>query len=235
MRTNYLFDVDGTLTPPRGEMDKDFRRFFVGKWVGVQYIQNNGTYLVTGSDRDKTVEQVGQQIWRAVDGVFQNCGNQLYEHGSLVRESSWKMSRDLKIDLLDEITKSRWYGTASNNIEERIGMVNISTIGRNVPHPLRKEYYEWDNENLERKGIVERLSEKHPDIEFNIGGEISIDVHPVGCDKSQALEQIGAGRTIFFGDKCTLGGNDCIICLKADVCHMISGWEETYEIMKRYC
>lgn len=235
MKTNYLFDVDGTLTPPRESMDKNFHRFFRGEWLGTQYTRDNGTYLITGSDKDKTIGQIGHQIWRAVDGVFQNCGNQLYEHGSLVRESLWKMSRDLKIDLLDEITKSPWYGAASNNIEERIGMVNISTTGRNLPHPLRKKYYEWDNKNLERKGIIERLSKKHPDIEFNIGGEISIDAHPVGCDKSQALEQIGAGRTIFFGDKCTLGGNDCIICLKADVCHMVSGWEETYEIMKGYC
>ncbi len=234
MITNYLFDVDGTFTSPRQKIDKDFQRFFIGKWLGVQYMQNNGTYLVTGSDKDKTIEQVGQQVWRSVSGVFQNCGNQFYKNGAIVYESSWKMSRNLRIDILDEITKSFWYGRFSNNIEERIGMVNVSTIGRNAPSPLRKEYYEWDSENLERQGIVDRLSQKHPHIEFNIGGEISIDIHPVGCDKSQALDHIPRGKTVFFGDKCSLGGNDCVICLKSDVCHAVSGWEETYEIMKRY-
>ena len=44
----YVFDVDGTLTPSRRRMDKDFQEFFL------EWAENNTFYLVTGSDLPKT-------------------------------------------------------------------------------------------------------------------------------------------------------------------------------------
>ena len=49
----FIFDVDGTLTPSRGKIDPDFLQFML-YFAGI-----NDVYLVTGSDRDKTLEQVG--------------------------------------------------------------------------------------------------------------------------------------------------------------------------------
>ena len=48
---NYIFDVDGTLTPSRLKMDKEFAKFF-RNWIA-----NKQVYLLTGSDHDKTIEQ----------------------------------------------------------------------------------------------------------------------------------------------------------------------------------
>ena len=45
---NYVFDVDGTLTPSRGEMDKEFANLME------HFTTHNACYLVTGSDRVKT-------------------------------------------------------------------------------------------------------------------------------------------------------------------------------------
>ena len=50
---NYMFDIDGTLTPSRLPIDKDFEVFLK------QWILNKQTYLVTGSDKEKTIEQIG--------------------------------------------------------------------------------------------------------------------------------------------------------------------------------
>ena len=62
---NYMFDIDGTLTPSRLPIDKNFESFFK------QWLLNKKTYLVTGSDKDKTIEQVGEKIWTNVNCAYQ--------------------------------------------------------------------------------------------------------------------------------------------------------------------
>ena len=185
---NFLFDVDGTLTDARQPMDKEFREFFLG-WVLEKRNQGHRVILVTGSDHDKTVEQIGKTLWLTVTGSYQNCGNALYVEGKKAWESKWQMGSDLETDVLDLIARSKWYGTAKNNIEKRTGMVNISTIGREATTQQRREYFVWDEVNKEREHISKTLSCKHSDLEFSIGGEISIDIFPKGNDKSQVLDQ----------------------------------------------
>ena len=48
----YIFDIDGTLTPSRLPIDPKFSIFFT------QWIKNKDVYLVTGSDKEKTIEQI---------------------------------------------------------------------------------------------------------------------------------------------------------------------------------
>ena len=52
MNRVYIFDVDGTLTPSRLPMTEEFLEFF-DSWL-----KQNLFYLVTGSDIDKTKQQV---------------------------------------------------------------------------------------------------------------------------------------------------------------------------------
>ena len=47
----FIFDVDGTLTPSRGKIDLEFKTFFD------TFCKLNDVYLVTGSDRDKTINK----------------------------------------------------------------------------------------------------------------------------------------------------------------------------------
>ena len=51
---NYIFDVDGTLTEPRATIDPDFRKCFID-YVKLEQSNNNRVYLLTGSDKDKTI------------------------------------------------------------------------------------------------------------------------------------------------------------------------------------
>ncbi len=64
MVDNFVFDVDGTLTPSRGKIDLEF-----GKWF-LEFCNDNPVYLVTGSDKPKTAEQVGEQIYNAAVSVY---------------------------------------------------------------------------------------------------------------------------------------------------------------------
>ncbi len=228
--TAFLFDVDGTLTPPRGIMSKEFRNFF-GSWTNTQKGIGNSVFLVTGSNKQKTVQQIGLPLYRLVNGCYQNCGNQLYERNSLVKQSPWNIPLILTIDIMDLVNESQWCGRAANNIEDRVGMMNISTVGRDANNELRKEYFTWDKQNKERERIVGQLSVKYPELEFSIGGEISIDIYPKGKDKSQILSDM-AGRTVFFGDSCHQDGNDYHIANKADKHYCVTGWKETKSILE---
>ena len=178
---NYLFDVDGTLTAARSLIDKDFKKFF-GEWITKVRGQGDAVFLVTGSDKPKTVEQVGVGLYRHVDGVYQNAGNQLFIRNHLISESEWGMSPHLHLDLLMIVEKSRWAGTANVNLEERTGMVNFSTVGREATPKQREAYYEWDKAHGERKKIAEWLSLRYPRLEFSVGGKVSIDIFPKGKD-----------------------------------------------------
>ena len=50
----FIFDVDGTLTPSRGLMDSQFQQWFN------DFCRAYPVYLVTGSDKPKTIEQIGE-------------------------------------------------------------------------------------------------------------------------------------------------------------------------------
>ena len=57
MTIEFVFDVDGTLTPSRGEIDPEFKQFFD------KFCIKNNVYFVTGSDKAKTVEQLGEDTY----------------------------------------------------------------------------------------------------------------------------------------------------------------------------
>ena len=228
----YLFDVDGTLTNPREPMNPQFKGYF-GQWVNRVKKSGDEVFIVTGSDKQKTLEQIGLPLYRSVNGVYQNCGNQFFVRNSPRYESDWFVSAHLRLDLLILAEKSPWYGKAENNIEERVGMANFSTIGRTATQDQRKVYKLWDESAGERKENAEWLSLKYPRLEFSIGGDISTDIHPKGKDKSQVLAQM-TGHTIFFGDKCQEGGNDHLIATRANKFHQVNGWRETRLVINSY-
>ena len=232
---NFLFDVDGTLTPAREKIAKDFERFFV-HFLETRRSQGDSIILVTGSDKQKTIEQIGLPLWRLVDYCFQNCGNQVYQKGALVRESEWQPPEGLIQSIKNIIRKSCWFGTSGNNIEHRQGMINISTIGRDCTKEERTKYYEWDKVNEERKHIVNLLKSKYNNLDLSIGGEISIDIYEKGKDKAQAIEAIKdfglLDKNIFFGDRCEEGGNDYSIAIASDESHHVKDWKDTKRILE---
>jgi len=230
MTTNYLFDVDGTLTNHRQKIDDDFRKMF-GCWAQEQNNVGNRVFLVTGSDKKKTIQQIGVALWRSVNGCYQNCGNQLYCGGRLIKQSSWQMGVELRLLIATIIEKSLWYGVADTNINERVGMVNISTIGRGCTTEQRKEYYNWDKHSLERESIASTIRLAFPELDAAIGGQISIDIYPKGRDKAQVLDDM-EGETIFFGDTCEIGGNDYPIAKKADFYYNVASPEETRHLLE---
>ena len=69
----FIFDVDGTLTPSRGLIDSEFKQFFN------EFCRDNPVYLVTGSDKSKTVEQIGEDTYNLCHSVYNCSGNDVWQ------------------------------------------------------------------------------------------------------------------------------------------------------------
>jgi len=231
-RPKYIFDVDGTLTPSRGQINKEF-----GHWLK-KFAQYDEVYLVTGSDKPKTVEQVGEFLYNSCERVYQCSGAEVYDKDEVIFESSWEAPLSLIQELRIKLKENKFGLRTGNHIEHRTGLVNFSIVGRNCTLGERKLYVKYDEENNDRKIIAEDLSVKFPDIEFKVAGETGIDITPRGGDKSQILKDFDHYDQIyFFGDKTELGGNDYEIFkavkhLPCGKSYTVEGWQDTWNILK---
>ena len=229
----YIFDIDGTLTPSRNVIDPAFKTYFQ------HFIKNNKVWLVTGSDRDKTTEQIGFDIWGSVERVYQCCGNQLWIDGKLEKETEWSSPEYLDTLLDFMLEKSNYPHRYGNHVEKRIGMVNFSVVGRNCTQEQRNAYFKWDKENEERKQFTEEIISRYPWLDATIGGEISIDIYERGADKGQILDDLPEDENFtFFGDNLFPGGNDYAIQeaaiqkkLKGNEFFHVKSWKDTRELL----
>lgn len=69
--TVYLFDMDGTLTPPRLPMTEEFARAFLS------WLEKHKAFIATGSDFAKVEEQLPDPVINAFSGIYCAMGNQL--------------------------------------------------------------------------------------------------------------------------------------------------------------
>jgi len=221
---NYVFDVDGTLTPSRNLIDPEFGSFFLN------FCRTHPVYIVTGSDYSKTEEQLGSDICYAVEGIYNCSGNVLNKRGLTIYENHFKLTEQEREALESEAMISGFSVRTGNHIEERIGTVNFSIVGRNANKVQRHQYIEWDNATNERKQVCDRLNKTFPRLDCVIGGELGIDIFLKGKDKSQVAKHLYPFT--FFGDRCEEGGNDHTIYLEADHAHWVRDWQDTYQILK---
>ena len=228
----YLFDVDGTLTPSRGKMDEEFSKFFF------DFCNLNDVYLVTGSDKPKTVEQIGNVIYGMSKRVYNCSGNEVWEDSRLVRVNDWKLPDLARSFLINCEYESQFNIRTGNHIEERSGMVNFSVVGRNASLADRAKYVEYDTKENERNTIANAFNMMFPDLEARPGGETGLDIAPKGLDKSQILVDFAnVSDILFFGDRMDEGGNDYPLASALDKikngCNRpVKNWQHTWEQLK---
>ena len=229
----FLFDVDGTLTPSRKKIDKEFSKFFSN------FCKTHEVYLVTGSDRDKTITQLGKTLYNKVKRVYNCSGNSVWEKNKNVHTSKWSCPFILSSYLELELNASKFKIRTGKHIEERPGCINFSILGRGEDNmKYRSEYVVWDRKMEERDKLAQNLRRLFPDLCITVGGETGLDISPKGHDKSQILQDFETHDTItFFGDKTFVGGNDysiahAIITNDRGIVHQVSDYNETWEILK---
>ena len=233
----FIFDVDGTLTPSRGRIDPQFEAWFWG------FIQREKVWLVTGSDYPKTVEQLGKDICESVVTCYNCSGNDTWFKGKRVNASSWKLPDNVRQWLEDELVRSPFPLRTGNHIEERLGCINFSIVGRKANQKERSQYIKYDIENGERRQIANSFNYVFgPSLGLHatIGGETGLDIHPIGKDKSQILTDFNLNDNIFFfGDKMELGGNDWPLANALEKypnghAIQVKDWQHTWDLLKEF-
>lgn len=234
-RTIALFDVDGTLTIPRGEITEEMMSFMLSlsKEITVG--------IVGGSDLPKQEEQLGQGVTKKFPFNFSQNGLVAYKNGELLeaqtisnfigednvkRIVNWVLGYLAKVDI--PVKRGTFF-------EFRSGMFNVSPIGRNCSREERNAFEEFDLKNNIRKDMVAAMKKEFADLNltYSIGGQISFDVFPQGWDKTYCLKFISPDdfdEIHFFGDKTFEGGNDFeIFSSDKTIGHTVTSPDDTKE------
>ena len=226
---DYIFDVDGTLTPSRGIIDPSFKTEFLN------FAFKHRVFLVTGSDRQKTIEQLGRDVYHACMRVYNCSGNSRWIRDRELYYSDWELPIDPRQWLQFKLDHSPFELRTGTHFENRIGMCNFSIVGRGANQEQRKQYYEYDCKHKERETIAKQFNEKYPDLQADVGGETGIDIFKKGCNKGQVLNHFSNPETIkFYGDRTDPAGNDySIACLlEAQQVFAVDDWEHTQELLR---
>jgi phosphomannomutase len=222
----FIFDVDGTLTPSRGKIDPEFKTFLN------HFASTNNVYLVTGSDKEKTIEQIGKETYNLCKRVYNCSGNDVYEKDVNIRSTPFKADNNLYKFMHSWLNTSSFPLRTGNHIEERIGTINFSIVGRNCTLRERQLYIKHDISNRERESIAFQINLEFPTITATVGGETGIDIYRKGGDKSQILDDFNKDdRIFFFGDRCEQGGNDWPLAYRLNKKNVfnVKGWRDTFE------
>ncbi len=224
-RVKYIFDVDGTLTPSRGKIDRKFLKFMLS------FSDKHDVYFVTGSDKDKTVEQIGKKLFNKAKRVYNCSGADAYEGDLNVYRDEWVLPPDVEFHLKDELNFSKFPIRNGNHIEKRPGGVNFSILGRDSdPMKDREEYIKWDKIYQERMYIARRLLYNFPHLTVALGGQTGIDIGE--SDKSQILRDFSKDDEIhFFGDMMKEVENDYTLAKAVQemggYAHCVKDWKDT--------
>ena len=199
----FIFDIDGTLTLSRQPIDASFQAFMI------IFCCKHPVYLVTGSDRQKTIEQVGLDICYRAEKVYNCSGADAYKRDTNVYRSTWELPNNVEKFLQDELDYSQFPIRNGLHIEYRPGGINFSILGRGTGVDLssREQYVKWDRNTGERKDIADRLKNQFPELNVQIGGQTGLDIS--NGDKSQILRDFNPNDELhFFGDMMSEGQND---------------------------
>jgi len=230
----FIFDVDGTLTPSRKKIEHEFWAPFL------IFCRNHDVYLVTGSDRKKTLEQLGLDICYTCKRVYNCSGSDAYERDVNVYRDDWELPKKVERFLEDELAYSCFPIRNGLHIERRPGGVNFSILGRGKDaFAGREEYVKWDNERLERQDIADRLRNAFPDLSVALGGQTGLDLGPLGSDKSQILRDFNEDDELhFFGDRMEEGGNDYSLAVavqkRCGFAYNVENYTKTWKLLSKY-
>lgn len=219
-----IFDVDGTLAYPQAEVDKEVIAALK------DLSERHTTMIVSGSDSNKVLKQFGVTEVGDLLRTGPKLHYALFENGLVgykydgcllelhrkrfidhLGEEAYQELVNRILNLFSEIKLPFKRGTF---VELRAATLNISPVGRSCTPAERKRFEEYDQTQkllLRIRDTLETEFGRKFDLEFALGGQISLDVYPRGWDKSYLFNYIDVqpfDEIHFFGDRCGPKGND---------------------------
>jgi len=223
-----LFDMDGTLTPPREEFDKRL----LGSLRDLSQLTEIG--ILTGSDIDYIRQQMKVLMkyseLRYKIHLLPCNGTKHYLPPTQANEE-YKLIHEINMQehlgegcfrqlmmILAAAQENMCYTKiplTGHFISYRGSMVNWCPIGRNANKSQRKEFIEIDKSVFPslRRRELDKINYKinlrcRNKVAVKLGGETSFDIYPEGWDKTYALNHFTDYTCWFVGDSCGEGGND---------------------------
>lgn len=250
-----LFDMDGTITPPRKAI----------KYSMVRALKTLSQYthigIVTGSGFDYLYEQC-KLMWDENDSVKRFYIHLLPCNGTQVyRYWDYRWRQTFGVDMREQISNETYTKLLTyifvaqekllkashislpftgNFVSYRQSLLNWCPIGRDAAADDRASFQEFDKQHgyrIKAKKKLEKKLKKNniEGIEIALGGQTSLDIFPTGWNKTFALQHF-TGRDVWFvGDRCEVGGNDQAIydvIEKEGQAFKTSGPIETIKIIK---
>jgi len=227
----FIFDVHGTLIPSRKKIEHEFWAPFL------IFCRHHDVYLVTGSDREKTLNQLGLDICYTAKRVYNCSGCDVYERDVNVYRDTWKPSDEVRQFLKDELDYIKLTLGTDPHIEERPGYIKFSILGRGANWTEREAYKERDNDEHERIG--KKFTERFPNLYATSGGQTGLVIAPLGRDKSQILRDFNEDDELhFFGDRMEEGGNDHFLAVEVEkrcgFTYNVEDYTKTWELLSKY-
>ena len=228
MKKIVLFDMDGTLTPPRKELDRDL----IPALRELAKVSEIG--IVTGSDHNYVLQQMGLLIdnseIRYKLHILPCNGTKYYpppqdaahKHELAFEKNMREELGEMHFTAIMEHVLRRQSQLHLYNlpltghfVDYRGSMINWCPIGRNANDSDRERFQMFDkpdssfrNDEMKSfKSFLHRtvLIDK---VDIKLGGETSYDIYPKGWDKTFALQHFDDYECWFVGDRCGHNGND---------------------------
>ncbi|TGZ67749.1 hypothetical protein CRM22_004628 [Opisthorchis felineus] len=237
-KTILLFDVDGTLTKPRNVISEHMLNYLL------ELASRVPVAVVSGSDYAKVEAQLGgPSAAGSLRYIFSENGLVVHEYGkqvgcnSIVDYIGEKLVQKFINYCLGYLSKLELPFKRGTFIEFRKGLINVCPVGRSCSQEERDEFAKYDEEHQIRQKFVDDMRSHFGSMElqFAIGGQISIDVFPRGWDKRYCLRFLKDYDVIhFFGDKTSEGGNDYEIYVdERTIGHAVQTPEDTQSQLMR--
>ena len=235
--TVVLFDMDGTLTPPRKKLSPivlpTLRVVSTQAKIGIvtgspfEYVEQQISELWGPSGIDKSQLMLmpcnGTQVylWNRVSDKFEIRYSTDIKDFLIKEFNSEFTGKDAYTHLVKEILELQLdflerfdiTDVSGNFVSYRGSLVNWSMIGRDADDTLRNKFELMDKEFSVRKRLRKSLRVRLDTSGFSaldcaLGGATSIDIYPEGWDKTHALQHLEDADVWFWGDRCTEHGND---------------------------
>ena len=246
-----IFDLDGTLTESKTDMDEEMAELF-GKLLSIKQVaviggQQYSRFKEQFLNKLSVPEELFQNLYlfpTTATSFYRHINNDWHKH----EDSDWQKvySQDLteeeKTRILDAFKKTfadinyiqpeKIYGEL---IEDRGTQMTFSALGQKAPLALKEK---WKREHADTKlKIAEILRNYLPDMEVGVAGWTSIDVTHKGVDKEYGVKQIKENLGIdfedmlFVGDALFPGGNDSAVLRTSVLCFEVKSVEDTKQLI----
>lgn len=239
-----IFDLDGTLTPPKQDMKPSMAMLLADltKHVKVAVISGGGfarfqTQFLKSLPHDTA--GLGNLYLMPTSGTrfFVWQGDWTEKYKEEFSESEKKQILEALQKTFSQCQLERPAQIYGSLIEDRGSQITFSGLGQSAPLELKMK---WDPTHEKRQKIVDILQPKIPRFDARIGGTTSIDITRRGMNKAYGIHKLeqylGIPLTdmVFVGDALFYGGNDYPVKATGIDCVEVKDSEETERLIRSW-